>query len=469
MTRLVCAFLSVLLITPATADTGTHIDLFLQHIIRAYDLRPLPTKAFEETEKYKLGRALFFDPLLSGNRDVSCATCHLLTRGTSDALPVSLGTGGDGLAEDRTLPSKRARQPRNALDLWNRDNNRVKRMFWDGRVEALDPVARTFHSPLGDKLPDGLENLMAVQALFPLVREDEMLGVAGDSASLKLPAPHAGAPNEFAVAAAALEGPARIEAVHEVVMSRMLGGRGTTEQPWHQEYRALFQAAYPAMSPDEFSIVQLANALSHFEEIAFATRQAPWDAYLAGSPRAIDEDAKRGAFLFFGKARCVVCHEGPLFSDFEFHGIGVKNDGPGFNGMGDDQGRHYVTGRPVDRYKFRTPPLRNVTLTAPYFHNGTALTLRDAIAQHVDPFRFADQYQESGAFLMNLAQVEAISPILEAKLRLSEDDINFIIAFLGALEDPGLEFIDRIIPASVPSGLPVERLKARLVSYDKGG
>ena len=134
MTRLVYALLTVLLVTPATADTGTPIDLFLQHIIRAYDLRPLPTKAFEETEKYKLGRALFFDPILSGNRDVSCATCHLLNRGTSDGLPVSLGTGGAGLAEDRILSPKRAQQPRNALDLWNRDNNRVRRMFWDGRV-----------------------------------------------------------------------------------------------------------------------------------------------------------------------------------------------------------------------------------------------------------------------------------------------------------------------------------------------
>jgi cytochrome c peroxidase len=170
--------------------------------------------------------------------------------------------------------------------------------------------------------------------------------------------------------------------------------------------------------------------------------------------------------LFYGKARCAVCHEGPLFSDFEFHGIGVKNHGPGFDGSGDDRGRHYVTGLPADRYKFRTPPLRNVTLTAPYFHNGTAPTLRDAIAQHVDPFRYADQYEESGAFSMNLAQIGAISPILETKLQLSEDEVDLIIAFLGTLEDPGLKFIDRIIPASVPSGLSVSRLKARLFSHD---
>ncbi len=282
-----------------------------------------------------------------------------------------------------------------------------------------------------------------------------------------VPAPHAGALNEIAAAAATFEGPARIEAVHELLMSRILGRPDAAEQIWHAEYRALFQDAYPGRSPDGFSIVDLANALSHFEEIAFATRQAPWDAYLAGDRNAIAEDAKKGAFLFFGKARCAVCHEGPLFSDFEFHGIGVKNDGPGFDGSSEDQGRYRVTGRPADRYKFRTPPLRNVTLTAPYFHNGSAPTLGDATVQHVDPFRYADQYEESGAFSMNLAQIGAISPILETKLQLSEDEVDFIITFLGTLEDSGLELIDSIIPDSVPSGLPISRLSVKLGSLDR--
>jgi cytochrome c peroxidase len=188
--------------------------------------------------------------------------------------------------------------------------------------------------------------------------------------------------------------------------------------------------------------------------------------YLAGDRNAIDEDAKRGAFLFFGKARCAVCHEGPLFSDFEFHGIGVKKHGPGFDGSGEDQGRYRVTGQPSDRYKFRTPPLRNITLTAPYFHNGSAPTLGDAIAQHIDPFRFADQYEESGSFSMKLTQIEAISPILETKLTLPEDEIDAIIVFLGTLQDSGLSLIDSIIPASVPSGLPVNRPSATLGTQD---
>lgn len=463
----VCSLLLVIaLVSPVAGADDALVDAHLRRVIQAFDLRPLPTKAFEETDKYKLGRALFFDPILSGNRDVSCATCHLLSRGTTDALAASIGTGAIGLAEDRALPPTerpQTLQPRNALDLWNRDNNRVRAMFWDGRVEVLDPVARRFRSPLGDRLPEGLENLMAVQALFPLAREDEMLGLAGDSAPPHLPVPHGGAPNDIAATVVVLTGAARINMVHQLVMQRILGAPGTSEEDWHFEYQRLFRAAYPQVRPHEFSIVELANALSHFEEIAFATRNVPWDAYLAGDTSAIGEEAKRGALLFYGKGRCVVCHDGPLFSDFEFHAIGVKNHGPGFDGAGDDQGRYRVTGLSADLYRFRTPPLRNVTLTAPYFHNGTAETLEEAVIQHLDPFRLADQYEESGATTMSPAQIEAISPILETKLALSSYEVDALMAFLRTLEDTGSAYRSKIIPQSVPSGLPVSSLHHGLV------
>ncbi len=165
--------------------------------------------------------------------------------------------------------------------------------------------------------------------------------------------------------------------------------------------------------------------------------------------------------MFFGKARCGVCHKGPLFSDFEFHSIGVRDFGPGFDGRGSDLGRYGATGRQEDRYKFRTPPLRNVTLTAPYFHNGSAATLDEAIHQHLDPLFHADKYEESGAFTMNLDQINAISPVLTARVRLSGDEVEALISFLRTLEDRGMPNIDKIIPASVPSGLPVRTLPAR--------
>jgi cytochrome c peroxidase len=444
-----------LVATRAEAADETRYDDFLLKIIRVFNLRPLPTKPFEETPKYRLGRALFFDPLLSGNRDISCATCHLLHRGTTDALPLAIGTGGTGLANERTLPSTRPQQPRNALDLWNRDNNSVRTMFWDGRIEELDPVKRAFRSPLGTLLPAGLENLMAVQALFPLAREDEMLGLAGDRSPSDLPAPHANCANELASGSAHLEGAGKIERVLEGIMERLLGGKTDAPMPWHSTYRALFREAYPDVNVHDISVVQAANAIAHFEEIAFATRDTPWDEFLRGNRAAIDASAKRGAFLFFGKARCVACHRGPLFSDFEFHAIGVPNFGPGFEPPGEDLGRYRVTGDPSDKYKFRTPPLRNVTLTAPYFHNGSASTLDEAIRQHLDPLTYADKYRESGEYMMNVDQINAISPILTTQVTLSKDEITALESFLMALQDRGPANIDKIILAAVPSGLPV--------------
>lgn len=438
--------------TAASGEEARH-ELLLQRVIRAFDLRPLPTKPFEATAKFKLGRALFFDPILSGNRDVSCATCHLIKHGTSDGLAFSIGTGGVGIGAKRSLSKERAQQPRNALDLWNRDNNWVKSMFWDGRVEVLDPVRSLYRSPLGERLPEGFENVMAVQSAFPLAREDEMLGVSGDYSPSYLSAPHASQKNELASETANLRGADRIAAVLKLVVERLLGREDENYQNWNVEYRVLFRAAYPHV--EKPSIVQIGNALSHFEEIAFATRQTPWDAYLGGDHEAIDPIAKKGALLFYGKARCSVCHRGPLFSDFEFHSVGVRDFGPGLDGKGSDTGRFSVTGRSEDKYKFRTPPLRNVTLTAPYFHNGSAVTLDEAIRQHLDPLFYADKYRESGAFMMKLDQIEAISPVLFPRIRLSGSEIDALKAFLHTLEDGEPSAIEEIIPASVPSGLPV--------------
>lgn len=439
----------------ATSDGS---DLVLQEIIDALKLRPLPTKPYEETDKYRLGQALFFDPILSGNRDISCATCHLLSHGLSDALPRSIGTGATGLAQQRVLPSSRLQQARNALDLWNRDNNWVTSMFWDGRVEVTDPASRTFRSPLGDRLPLGLDNLMAVQALFPIAQDDEMLGVPGDRSSDQLPRIHASLPNELATETAHLDPVARTKRVHELVMDRLIGNDEKRLTEWQPIYRQLFSNAFPNRDADGFSIVEIANALSHFEEMAFATRETPWDAYIEGDQEAISGNAKEGALIFFGKGRCYVCHEGPLFSDFEFHSIGVPSSRWSNSLNLADTGRFQATGNRSDLYKFRTPPLRNVTLTAPYFHDGSVWSLRDAIEQHLNPYQYADKYHESGAHLMDAAEIDAISQILITIAPLSEDEVASLISFLGALEDNAQSRWADIIPGSVPSGLPVVRL-----------
>jgi cytochrome c peroxidase len=432
-------------------------ELLLRKIIKQNYIRPLSTKPFEKTKKFVLGQALFFDPILSGNRDVSCATCHLLKLGTSDEVPLAIGTTGSGLGESRKIDSRNV-VPRNSLDLWNRDNNSVKSLFWDGRVEALDPKRRIFRSPLGDMLPKGLENALAVQALFPLAREDEMLGLPGDRSPKQLPKKHANLINEIADGVKDLKGPKKIMATHHLIMDRLLGLKIKELDISQIKYRELFQNAYPDKSIAELSIVEVGNAIAHFEEIAFATRNVPWDDYLSGNSNAISDNAKKGAIIFFGKGKCAVCHNGPLFSDFEFYSLSVKQVGPGINMSGDDKGRYHATNKEKDKYKFRTPPLRNVTLTAPYFHDGIAATLEEAISHHLEPHYLADKYDETGAYLLNIEQIESLSFVLKNKTDMSTNDIAAVIEFLKTLEDSQLNMKEHIIPTAVPSGLPISAL-----------
>src|SRR5260370_15366535 len=145
-----------------TAAHQAALDQKLQKVIDLYGMRPLSIRRYEADLKWKLGQALFFDPVLSGNRDVSCATCHLLRNGLSDGLPRSIGANGEGLGVHRRLLKGIQVHPRHSLDLWNRDNNDVTAFFWDGHVEVLDPQKHLFRSPLGDELPVGFENAMAV-------------------------------------------------------------------------------------------------------------------------------------------------------------------------------------------------------------------------------------------------------------------------------------------------------------------
>jgi len=432
-------------------------DALLEKITSEQYLRPLHTKPFEKTKKFVLGQALFFDPLLSGNRDISCATCHLFKMGTADGAPLAIGTKGVGLGENRILRD-RVLVPRNSLDLWNRDNNAAKSLFWDGRVEVLDPQKRIFRSPLGNLLPEGMENILAVQALFPLARADEMLGLVGDRSSSELPANHANLENEIANGSKKFKGPKKIATILRLLMDRLLGLQGGNLTDWQIEYRRLFQEAYPEKAITAISIVELGNAIAHFEEIAFATRNTPWDNYLSGDLNAISNDAKAGAIIFFGKGKCAVCHAGPVFSDFKFHSLSVKQIGPGVDTSKDDKGRYYVTKNDLDKYKFRTPPLRNVTLTAPYFHDGVAKTLKEAIEHHLEPHYLADKYDETGAYELNIDQINSLSFILNSKTNLSQKEISTLLEFLKTLEDLQLEMEGHIVPERVPSGLPISAL-----------
>jgi len=425
----------------------------LSKVVELHGLRPLKIRRYEADPKWKLGQALFFDPILSGNRDVSCSTCHLLQHGLSDGLPRSIGANGEGLGPDRKLSRGIQVHPRHSLDLWNRDNNAVNAFFWDGHVEVLNGRKHLFRSPLGDELPAGFQNAMAVQAIFPITISDEMLGYFGEHSNPTLPQPHANKPNDLVVSTSYPSELARIQSVHEQLLERLLA-RNSSPEGWQLEYRNMFRDAYPQKQLKELSIADLGNALAHYEELAFASADSAWDRYIAGDAKAISEQAKIGAMVFYGKGRCAACHSGQLFSDFDYHGVGIFDkiyvDGKYVN----DLGRGRVTGNPSENYHFRTPPLRNVTKFGPYFHDGSSTTLNDALIRHLEPLANAGAYNPDGSFVIDKDQADSVSPILASGIKLRRDEIESLLSFLGTIEAQSRSR-EQIVPSRVPSGIPI--------------
>jgi cytochrome c peroxidase len=429
-------------------------DEKLQTIIHTFNLKPIDSKEFYLSEKYALGQNLFYDPILSGNRDVSCSTCHLLDYGGADGLPLSIGVGGVGKGPQRVSISGREVHPRNSMDLWNRDHNNVSSMFWDGRVEIRNEISGKFSTPLGERLPAGLENLMAVQSLFPLLTADEMLGYPGDKSASSENAEHNAIPNELADLYAQTGAPIlHSDEIFEKLLERLLDFQSDSESAsWVPKYRELFEKAYPETA--DYDISQVANALAHFIEVAFSTRGSEWDRYLNGDEEALSVEAKKGAINFYGKGRCAVCHSGETFSDYEFHSIGVIDTDVRIMESQRDVGRYAVTGRESDKFKFRTPPLRNVVNTSPYFHNGSVSSLFEAVKHHVDPLRNINKYHSSGRFLLEKEQADAISPLLSLKLNLNDSEIGTIVSFLNSISFTHTESqVQKVVPDAVPSGL----------------
>lgn len=136
------------------------------------------------------------------------------------------------------------------------------------------------------------------------------------------------------------------------------------------EYKKRFQEVFGTNVTAE----GIARAIAAFERTLISTN-SPFDRHVAGDKTALSDSAKRGLELFQGKARCVLCHNGPNFTDNKFHNIGVPQTGP----LKEDLGRYAVTRRESDRGAFKTPSLRSVALTAPYMHTGGFKTLEEVM------------------------------------------------------------------------------------------
>ncbi len=416
--------------------------------------------------KIALGEALFFDKELGGNRDTSCATCHHPLLHGGDGLPVSLGTGGRGLGTARTVGEGRELIPRNAPEIFNRGAVEWQTMFWDGRV---DTYSEDINSPAGTQLPAGLDNALAVQAMFPVTSRDEMRGRDGDICEVEnnetansnpltrewnMLARRVKLANEVAMLA-----DEDLPAIWDALMARLLA---------IPEYADMFQAAYPDTPLSEMGFEHAANAIAAYEVAAFSFDDAPWDRYLQGDQEALSDEAKRGAILFYGDAGCSDCHAGALMTDQQYHNLAVPQLGPGKNDeAGFDYGRYLETNNPADKFAFRTPPLRNVTLTGPYMHNGAYMFLEDAIRHHLDPEIALHNYNPSvqlrGVFRETYKSDEAVYADLirtldervQTKRDLTDAEVAQLMAFLHALTSPSAVDLSHLIPDSVPSGLPV--------------
>ena len=145
-----------------------------------------------------------------------------------------------------------------------------------------------------------------------------------------------------------------------------------------KDYMQAFSQLFGSAPTEQY----LKEAIAAFER-TLETSHTPFDRYMAGDSAAISTSAKRGRLLFMGKkAKCFDCHYSPDFTGDEFRNIGLY-DGVKLN----DAGRFDVTGKDIDKGKFKVPGLRNIAVTAPYMHNGMFKTLKEVIEYYNDPYK----------------------------------------------------------------------------------
>lgn len=320
----------------------------------------IPPENPQTPQKIALGEKLFFDGRLSANGTVACASCHDPRRAFTDGRPLSVGMGS------------RVGQ-RNSPTILNALYNTTQ--FWDGRAATLEQ-----------------------QAALPIVNPVEMGQPTLDAAV------------------------ARIAAIND--------------------YRARFRFVFGGPP----NAVDLVRAIASYERSQMSF-DSPFDRFLAGDSTAISASAKHGWLLFNSQARCNKCHaltdttsRSTTFTDNAFHNIGVgiarhrvielarqaqkavkagdtlAIDRAAIQTPMSALGRYLVTRRNSDIASFKTPGLRNVLLTAPYFHDGSAATLWDVM----------DHYNKGGQ------QNPFLDPDIQP-LALHERDIDDLVALMASL------------------------------------
>jgi cytochrome c peroxidase len=309
---------------------------------------PVPEDNPMTPEKVELGKRLFFDPNLSGDGSLACASCHLPDQGWTTSTPLS-----------PSYPTTMER--RNSQTLINVAYN--KALIWDGRAGALEK-----------------------QALGPI------------------------------------QNPLHMNQNLDLLVEKL-----SAMPVYEKGFRQVFGTS---VTPEG-----IGKALAAFERTLVA-RNAPFDRYVTGDWQAMSDGALRGMELFKGKARCILCHNGPNFTDGQFHNLGVpaapllsdplvqvavrfdakRMNVPEYQSVREDLGRYLVTKEEKDKGAFKTPTLRDVMRREPYMHNGLFHSLEEVI----------DFYDAGGG------AIAGKSPLIHP-LGLTVQEKRDLLAFLQAL------------------------------------
>ncbi len=282
---------------------------------------PVPEDNPMTSEKTELGKLLFFDPILSGNKDVACATCHHPEYGFAESLEISIGVNGSGLGLSRAF-----NQP-NDIPFVKRNSQTVVNTAFNGLTNG-EPKVGSQAPMFWDLRVKSLEN----QALEPIKALEEMRGHAYEQSDAL-----------------------------DKVLSRL---------KQIAEYRQLFKEAFGA--ENAITKENLGKAIAAYERTIIGNNSR-FDQYMRGNHSILSHNELDGLNLFL-KDGCTKCHHGPMFSDFKTHVMGVADNG---KLKSPDDGFE-------KRYAFRTPSLRNLRTTYPYMHNGKLKTLENVLEFYED-------------------------------------------------------------------------------------
>lgn len=397
---------------------------------------PVPLENAMTVQRWELGRKLYFDPILSSDGAVSCASCHEPTKGFTDQSATSVGIGG-------------ARGGMNAPTVMNSAYNPLQ--FWDGRALSLEhqaqgPVMNTAEMCIDEKhaWPDAVKRIRKNTQYVKLFHEAFGTEPTRDAVAMAI------ATYERTV----INGNSIHDRAEAAMRARVTDEEGSDFTLKPQDYAKVLKEAVAAKDTKALAALQLDAA----KDVAKLDKVA--------------EQINQGRTLFFGKARCSLCHVGEHFTDGGFHNLGV----------GLKEGK--ITEETLGRYAqlplghknpelvaaFKTPMLRGLVSTAPYMHDGSEKTLEEVVnlydrGGNVNEFlspKMRDLAAEQAYLQSQISGTpykgpkvflfgEDKKPIVPFELKLTDAEKAALVMFMRALEgevDPIVMGPDRKVPVA---------------------